>query len=74
MKECVRKPAERLLKFKCVLKLHENSDRGRCGQGRAGTQRFGLQRTGPLPGLESLLRQKQGQRWAEGACEGEGQR
>lgn len=36
--------AERLLKFKCVLKLHENGDKGRLGGvGRAGLepQRFG---------------------------------
>lgn len=40
------------MRFKCVLKLHENNYKrqaGRCGQGRAGTQRFGSKRNQSPP-------------------------
>lgn len=70
----MRKLAERLLKFKCVLKLHENGGKGRLGGvGRAGQNPKGLvlKQTSHLPGLESPLRHKDGQE--EIVCDIEGQ-
>lgn len=55
--------AERILKFKCVSKLHENSDKGRLGgvsPGRARTQRFGPKRNHPPPNPESPLGREEG--------------
>lgn len=66
----MRKLAERLLKFKCVLKLPENGDKGRLGGvGRTGLEPQGLVLTKPvISGLESPLRPKEGHRWAGGDC------